>query len=120
MKKLETLIDKIAHVLDEKQGANLRIYHVSAYSSLADFIIVVTAKNKVHCRAVLDAVDKEISSLKKDYFNDVSHIKISGVPESGWVVLDTGSIVIHIMEEDVRETYELDGLFEKRSVIYHP
>lgn len=119
MKPLEKLIEKIVHVFDEKQASNIRVYDVSAYSSLADAVVVVGAKNKVHCRALLEAVQKGISESKSEYRDEVQSLRTSGKPDSGWVVLDTGSVIIHMMEEDLREMYELDRVFENRSVVYH-
>jgi len=42
---------------------------------------------------------------------DIDIIGIEGKAESGWVLVDCGDIVIHIMQKDIREFYDLEGLW---------
>lgn len=45
--------------------------------------------------------------------------KWQGKPESNWIILDLGSIIVHIMREETREKYSLEEMWEKSSVTYH-
>ena len=42
-----------------------------------------------------------------------------GKPESNWLILDLGSIIVHVMGAEERKRYSLEELWEKTSITYH-
>jgi ribosome-associated protein len=45
--------------------------------------------------------------------------RIEGQPEAGWMVLDYGSIVVHLFDEQMRRYFKLEELWIKGKVILH-
>lgn len=78
---------------------------------LLDEVILVSAQNTVHLNALVDATEK--------HFGKNAAYRLSGKPESGWMVVDGGATVIHVLLETIRLSYELDTLFSKRGIAYH-
>jgi ribosome-associated protein len=65
----------------------------------------------------LRAIEKEIDNrLRK---NKIKGFRWEGLVRSGWVVLDLGPVVAHIMGEAEREYYNLEELWGKEAIIYH-
>lgn len=63
------------------------------------------------------AIEKEIDDqLRK---NQVKGFRWQGIAASGWIVLDLGNVVVHVMRQAEREYYDLDGLWGKEAVVYH-
>ena len=60
---------------------------------------------------------RKFATLNSVDFHD--EIKQSGSPESGWVILDLNSILIHCVTESARDFYKLDSIYEKYGVIHH-
>ncbi|MBT5856110.1 ribosome silencing factor [bacterium] len=115
MSKLKQYIDQIVVALEDKKALDIRFFEVSERSSVTDFVMVVGASNNIHVRALQNAVDEVSHELGAD--EDLyDHLRISGKAESGWVVLDLNSIIIHVILEDLRQFYELDAHFEKKVV----
>ena len=50
---------------------------------------------------------------------NIKQFRWEGVTGSGWVILDLGSIVVHVMDESERKYYNLEGLWGKDAIIYH-
>lgn len=63
------------------------------------------------------AIEKEIDKqLRKQ---NIKGFRWQGVPKSGWIVLDLGDVMVHIMGQQEREYYNLEELWEKDAIIYH-
>ena len=117
MADVSKLLKKITHACDQKKATRIVSYHVEGISALTDYILVVSVNNKVHCHAILREVEDVVSKEKKtaDFYKP----RVSGDTDSGWIVMDINSIIVHVMTEDMREFYNLDALLEKRAVVYH-
>ena len=116
MKKTDPFVQSLLVVAEDKQANNPCLYKLKD-PFIADYIIVVGAKNTVHCKSIGADFDKAISDRLPVATEDegLDHPKITGSPDSGWQVIDAGAIVIHVMTEAVRKLYDLDSLFETRS-----
>lgn len=44
-------------------------------------------------------------------------LRTEGVPESGWVVMDYGDVVVHLMTQDQRDFYRLEALWSEAPVL---
>ena len=82
-------------------------------SNLADFLIILSGESGPQLRAIEKAIDKSLREHKTKGF------RWQGVAQSGWIILDLGAIVVHIMGQEERDYYNLEELWEKGSVIYH-
>ena len=103
-----TADDFIANVmaaLDSAKAQNLVEYDVTATSSgLFDRMVICTAGSDRHARALADAA---VASARK------CGVK-ARAPEAGegWLLLDMGLLIVHIMSENSRAYYDLEGLWE--------
>ena len=102
-------------------GVDIWTYHVGEFSPLVDYVVLVTIKTFVHAKAMTQALDQAFSlkQLGDDSPDFYVHSKISGEPESGWVIVDFNSIIFHIVTEEVRQYYMFDEVYAKQGVIYY-
>ena len=70
-------------------------------------------KRGLSTRAIEQEINKQLRKHK------IKMIKWEGLAKSGWMVLDLGNIVIHLMGSAERDYYNLEGLWEKDAIIYH-
>lgn len=117
---LDQFVQQIIDAGDEKKAFNIRNYKPND-TGLTDYIVVLSAQNPIHCKALMETVRETCSALlhadrSPDFF---VHPRCSGTPESGWVVIDLNSIWVHIIVEDLRQYYRLDHFLESRAVVYH-
>jgi len=117
---LDSCVTFLADAGNEKKAFDINVYHVADSWALTDYVIVMSVKNEIHCRAVsldLDRVIRESVSRQADDF--FVPPKLTGKPESGWIIIDLNSILIHIMLVEQRGYYDLDSILEKKADTVH-
>ena len=102
-RKLALLCREVA---ENKKAEDLVILDVRKLTSVADYFLVATGTSTPHLRAIVDEIDDR---LRADY--DVRPQARDGVVGSSWVVLDYGSVLVHVMRLEDRKRYDLEGLW---------
>lgn len=69
---------------------------------LADYFVIASAETVPHVRAIAEAVDEQLSAAGK------VALRREGRQEARWILMDYGSVVVHVMDEDVRDYYDLE------------
>jgi ribosome-associated protein len=102
-KKLALLCREFA---DNKKAEDLVVLDVRKLSSVTDFFVIASGTSEPHLRAILD----EIIDRLRDEHNERPRA-VDGTAHGAWVVLDFFDVIVHIMRADVRERYDLEGLW---------
>ena len=99
----EKFASAIARFLDDNKAKDIVILNVANVSSLSDFFIIATGSSTPHIRALTENVRKKI----KDIFK---RLPLGEESErlSKWNLLDYGEVVIHIMNQEQRDTYKIE------------
>jgi ribosome-associated protein len=106
--ELEVLKEKIIELADDKKGFNIEILEIGKLSSIADYFIVIEGTSLRHLKTIAESI---ISSLKKE---DIYPISNEGIAEKcDWIVIDYGSIVVHLFEEEMRKKIDLESFWKK-------
>jgi ribosome-associated protein len=102
--------------LSEKQARDVTVLDVHGHCPVADFIVVCTAKNPRHGRALADAALDRLGERKLEYLG------MEGYRESDWVLLDANDVIVHIFQEETRRYYNIEGLWPEaaRSTVEAP
>ncbi|MFT5522659.1 MAG: ribosome-associated protein [Pirellulaceae bacterium] len=90
----------------ENRGQNVSVLDVRDQTSLFDYFVIATGSS----RRQLHAMSEEIDHTLEDDLND-KRMGIEGYQESRWIVLDYGSVVIHLFDEEARQFYDLENLW---------
>ncbi|MBR2357603.1 MAG: ribosome silencing factor [Lentisphaeria bacterium] len=104
--KEEVLARFCAEQALEKLGADVVALNVSDISSIADFFVIVTATSVPHLKALVGHLEETV----REKFQR-RPLAVDGEPASEWVLIDFGSVLIHIMGEEARNRYELERLW---------
>ncbi len=90
----------------ENGGTDLLVLDMSPHTAIFDYFVIATGSS----RRQLHAMSEEIDHCLEDELND-KRMNIDGYAESRWIVLDYGTVVIHLFEEEARENYALESLW---------
>ncbi len=72
----------------------------------ADFFVICSAETTRQIQAIREEVLESLRKVgQRPHHNE-------GTPDSGWVLLDYGNVVVHIFNQAERDYYELDRLWE--------
>ena len=101
----DTIAELCMQVIENGKGENILKLKVSELSVVADYFILCTANSDPHLRAISERLKREVSKQtgKKP--------KQDGAAASSWIVMDYGSVVVHILSPDMRERYQLESLW---------
>ena len=94
-----------AETAAENAGRNIVVLDVRQQSTMFDFVLATGSS-----RRQLHAMSEEIDHKLEDDLKD-RRIGIEGYQESRWILLDYGSIVIHLFDDESREYYSLESLW---------
>lgn len=93
-------------ILAHFKGFNIKIYDARGTSSLSDFFVIATMENVTSAKAAFDSVS---ANLKK---HGQTVLSAEGTNDAEWILLDMGDLVIHIFQENSRDIFNLDKLWQ--------
>ncbi len=91
---------------DNKKAEDIVILDVQKISSVTDYFVIASGTSEPHLRAIVE----EVTGKLRDE-NGVRPRAVDGTVHGAWVVLDFFDVIVHIMRQDVRERYDLEGLW---------
>jgi ribosome-associated protein len=95
----------VLKILDEKRAEDIVWLDVRAVTDVADEFLIATIMNPRQGGAILEACEKEAKRLK------VSRLGVEGGPQSSWILLDYGSLVVHLFLPEQRAYYGLEHIW---------
>lgn len=102
-RKLALLCRKYA---DDKKAENIVILDVSKLSSVTDYYVIATGTSEPHLRAIENEITDK---LRADH--GVRPRSTEGNARTNWIVADYFDVIVHLMRAEVRERYDLEGLW---------
>jgi ribosome-associated protein len=91
---------------DNRKAEDIVILDVRDLSSVTDYFVIASGTSEPHLRAIVE----EITDQLRDKY-DLRPLRKDGSIQGAWVVLDFFDVIVHIMRADVRERYDLEGLW---------
>jgi len=95
-----------ARTADDKQGRNIVILDVGDVLAITEYFVVVDAPNRRLVKTIVDEVEESVRSC-----SGRSPIRVEGVNEQQWVLIDYGDVVVHVFLDEVRRFYEIERLY---------
>lgn len=102
-KKLALLCRELA---DNRKAENVVVMDMRKLSSITDFFVLATGTSEPHLRAIVDEI--------RDRLAEEHHLRpraVDGTLHTAWLVLDYFDVIVHVMRTDVRERFDLEGLW---------
>jgi ribosome-associated protein len=72
---------------------------------VADAFVVVTGRSKIQTRSIADAIGERVRAA------GLPSPRVEGYTDGGWILLDLGSVVVHVFTPDQRAFYNLERLW---------
>jgi ribosome-associated protein len=95
-----------ARAVEDNRGQNVVVLDMREQTSIFDFFVIATGTSGRQLRAMGDAVD---DVLQKELGG--RRYGTEGYQDSHWILLDYGSVVIHLFDEAKRDYYRLEDLW---------
>lgn len=96
---MKNRISKIVEVLDKNKGENIETFDLQDSEYFVGYVVIATGLGERHNEALLNFMK---TALKPE--ESFVNVELS----DGWVVVDLGDILVHIMTESHRKLYQLE------------
>lgn len=97
----------ICKLLSEKKGENIVYIDVASKSSLCDYFVIAGGRSSTAVKALCENLEEK---LEKEY--GVIPERRDGGREGRWNVLDYGDVIVHVFNDEMRDFYHLERLWE--------
>ncbi|WP_299493001.1 ribosome silencing factor [uncultured Shewanella sp.] len=98
------VIDKI----EDLKAKDIAILDVSKQSNIADYMVICSGNSKTHVRSIAENLVVESKRAK-------IHIQgVEGRDTSEWVLVDLGDVILHVMQQQTRDFYQLEKLWSEK------
>lgn len=98
-------VRQVALWLQEKKGKDLAAIDVSRICTVTEAMLVVTAANVRQAQAMADHVLAMCGERK------LSFLGMDGFKTGQWILVDLNDVLVHIFQEEVRQFYNIEGLW---------
>ncbi len=93
------------HALDEKKARDIRVLHTAEQTVLADYFVICNGTSSTHIKALVDELDHQLSEAGEP------PVRREGMRSDIWVLMDFGSVIVHIFTDEARKFYNLERLW---------
>lgn len=111
--KIKEDVIVLAKEIEDLKGQDVRALDISGECSWTGYFIISTCSSNAHLRGVVDETRRKLHSLG---YSIKQNRKNPG--NKGWILMDCGDFVIHVMTEESREFYDLEDRWNRSEIIY--
>jgi len=99
------LVEIVCEALDDLKAQNVVTLDVMSMSEVMDTLVIASGTSNRHVKSLAGNV---VDEAKK---KDLRPIGIEGMESADWVLVDYGSVVVHVMLPQARKFYDLEKLW---------
>lgn len=102
---VEEIKSVIIKACQDKKARDIVAINVSELTVIADYLVICTGKSTPQVKGIANNVDDELAKL------GIEPLRREGIAEGRWAVLDYGSVIVHVFNDESRLLYCLDQLW---------
>ena len=110
VKEIKVTADRLLKLCEEiaydRKAENIVRIDLKEVAAVSDYFIICTATSEPHIRAIAERIQRGVLEKLK-----VKPLHVDVSPESRWIIVDYGMVMVHIMTEDSRSLYQLEDLW---------
>ncbi|MCR4962580.1 MAG: bis(5'-nucleosyl)-tetraphosphatase (symmetrical) YqeK [Firmicutes bacterium] len=101
----ETMLQLAVRAAQEKKAADLLSLELKGITTIADYFLIMSVNNNRLAQATADHICEKLKEA------GAALLRMEGYRDSRWILLDFGSLVVHIFLQDERQYYNLEKLW---------
>ena len=99
-------LEIITNALDDKKASQIEVLDVKEQTSLAEYFVISSCQSTVQVRACSDEVEEKMQQ------NGEAVRHTEGYRNGSWILMDYGDIIVHVMQQEMREFYAIERLWD--------
>lgn len=101
----EQLLQAAMKVLDERKAEDIVSVDARGRSAMADYIIIASGGSARMLGAMAEYLREAFFKL------GVRKLRVEGLPQGDWVLIDAGDVLIHLFRPEVRDFYHIEDIW---------
>lgn len=102
---IDALKRMASDALDELKAADVTVLDVTDKTSVTDWIIIATGTSSRHVKSLANNIVLQAKEESRPVLG------VEGADDGEWVLVDLGDVIVHVMQQQVREFYDLESLW---------
>jgi ribosome-associated protein len=103
--KEQALLDRILKSLDDDKAEDIVTIGLEGRSSLTDALVIASGRSSRHVAAIAEHLARKLKEA------GYGTRPIDGLQSGDWVLVDAGDVIVHIFRPEVRDYYDLEGMW---------
>ncbi|MBE6588904.1 MAG: ribosome silencing factor [Ruminococcaceae bacterium] len=99
------LAQAIFDVLDAKKAHKLKVLRVNDQTVITDYFVICTGNSSTQVKSLGGELEYKLG------LRGVDPVHFEGRDSDGWIVLDYGTVIVHIFNRELRDFYQLEKLY---------
>lgn len=91
--------------LEDKKAEEIKVIDISDISTIADYFIIASGKNRSQIQAMCDNVEETLGRA------GIEKKQTEGYQNANWILMDYGDIIVHIFDAENRLFYDLERIW---------
>jgi ribosome-associated protein len=100
----EEILQLVLNSLDDMKAEDILTIDLRDKSSIGDYMVVSSGRSQRHVGSVADRIVEDLHKVRVA-------ARVEGVPHCDWVLIDAGSVVVHVFRPEVRTFYNLEKMW---------
>ncbi len=98
------IVKNVVKILDNKKANDIAALEITDLTVVADYFVIASGTSGTHIRALADELEVEMKKLG---------VEMRGLEgrTTGWILLDYGTVIVHLFTPDQRELFNLEHLW---------
>ena len=109
--EIDQLTQLAVDALEDVKAKDIRILDVRGKSNVTDIMVIACGTSARQVRSLAERV------VEKAKEAGVQPLGVEGEREAEWVLVDLGDVVVHVMQPDIRDFYQLEKLWSTENVV---
>ena len=97
------LVKKAVTLLDKKKAIDITVLNVEELTILTKYFVIASGASSTQLGALADEIREKMAD---------EIVRLEGKEASGWIIIDLGGVLVHIMSRQMRDFYALEHLWE--------
>ncbi len=102
---LKEILSIILESAEDKKALDSITLDLRKITSVADYFFICSGESTTQVKAIADGIMERLKDKKIKLWHD------EGYEDARWILLDYGTIIIHVFYKETREFYNLEGLW---------
>lgn len=102
---IDELKQLVINSLEDLKAEDITVFDVQGKTTMTDWLVIATGSSSRHVKSLANSVAVDAKNAGKSVLGS------EGEVDGEWVLVDFGDVIVHVMQRQVREYYDLESLW---------